>query len=163
VNLLSILIIFILLYYIIMLIILIFVLFLLPLATYSYFLNPLSTMMHGYNLFALTILFNGTSRQAPLSCSYCCCCADRVEGGIFHDCAVHDIDIVCWILGDFPVSVYTVAHAHNEDIAKLNDVDTVVISMKFRSGILAVIDLSRYAAYGYDQRVEVECACASSS
>ena len=78
-----------------------------------------------------------------------------VEGGIFHDCAVHDIDAICWILGDFPSSVYTVAHAHNETVAQLGDVDSVVISMKFRSGVLAVIDLSRYAAYGYDQRVEV--------
>jgi len=76
-------------------------------------------------------------------------------GGIFHDCAVHDIDMVCWIVGDFPSSIYTVAHAHVDVIRSLNDVDTVVISMKFRDGTLAIIDLSRFAAYGYDQRLEV--------
>ena len=76
-------------------------------------------------------------------------------GGIFHDCAVHDIDMVCWIVGDFPSSVYTVAHAHVDVIRSLYDVDTVVISMKFHDGTLAIIDLSRFAAYGYDQRLEV--------
>ena len=78
-----------------------------------------------------------------------------VAGGIFHDCAVHDIDMVCWIVGNFPSSVYVVAHAHIDVIRSLNDVDTVIISMKFRDGTLATIDLSRFAAYGYDQRVEV--------
>jgi len=78
-----------------------------------------------------------------------------VTGGIFHDCAVHDIDIICWIVGDYPTSVYTVAHAHVDVIRSLNDVDTVVISMTFRDGTLATIDLSRFAAYGYDQRLEV--------
>jgi len=76
-------------------------------------------------------------------------------GGIFHDCAVHDIDMICWIVGDYPTSVYTVAHAHIDVIRSLNDVDTVIITMKFRDGTLATIDLSRYAAYGYDQRLEV--------
>jgi len=75
--------------------------------------------------------------------------------GIFHDCAVHDIDTVCWVVGDFPTSVYAIAHAHVDMIRSCNDVDTVVISMKFRDGTLATIDLSRFAAYGYDQRVEV--------
>jgi len=78
-----------------------------------------------------------------------------VAGGIFHDCAVHDIDTICWVIGDYPTSVYTVAHAHIGVINSLNDVDTVVISMKFRDGTLATIDLSRFAAYGYDQRLEV--------
>ena len=25
-----------------------------------------------------------------------------ISGGIFHDCLVHDIDLICWILGAFP-------------------------------------------------------------
>jgi len=74
---------------------------------------------------------------------------------MFHDCAVHDIDMCCWMVGEFPVEVYAMAEAHIDDIRKLNDVDTVLISMRFPSGILATIDLSRFAAYGYDQRLEV--------
>jgi len=80
---------------------------------------------------------------------------DLTLGGIFHDCAVHDIDMVCWIVGNYPTSVYTIAHANVDAIKAVNDVDTVIISFKFEDGTLATIDLSRFAAYGYDQRVEV--------
>ena len=37
----------------------------------------------------------------------------------------------------------------------MNDVDTVAMTLKFPSGVLALIDLSRHATYGYDQRLEV--------
>lgn len=29
----------------------------------------------------------------------------RDSGGIFHDCMVHDIDMVTWVLGEYPVQV----------------------------------------------------------
>lgn len=91
------------------------------------------------------------SRDSPLpSTDYL-----RISGGMFHDCAVHDIDMVCWILGEFPVEVFVMAQSHIPDIRDLGDVDTVLISMRFPSKALASIDLSRHAVYGYDQRVEV--------
>ncbi|KAK2162120.1 hypothetical protein LSH36_103g00024 [Paralvinella palmiformis] len=80
------------------------------------------------------------------------------SGGMFRDCAVHDLDTVCWILGEYPNSVFVRATVHDEGIAGLNDVDTVAIVMTFPSGILALTDLSRHATYGYDQRVEVNGA-----
>lgn len=79
----------------------------------------------------------------------------KISGGIFHDCAVHDIDYICWILGEYPVSISSVAHANFDDVRELGDYDTVGIMMKFPTGILAMIDLSRQAVYGYDQRVEI--------
>uniref|UniRef100_A0A2P2I8T8 Inositol 2-dehydrogenase-like n=1 Tax=Hirondellea gigas TaxID=1518452 RepID=A0A2P2I8T8_9CRUS len=79
----------------------------------------------------------------------------RTSGGIFHDCIVHDIDIICHIVGEFPTKVVAAVHAFSEDIAAINDHDTVVVTMKFPSGVLAHIDVSRQAVYGYDQRVEV--------
>ncbi|KAG8178800.1 hypothetical protein JTE90_024662 [Oedothorax gibbosus] len=79
----------------------------------------------------------------------------KISGGIFHDCAVHDIDYICWVLGEYPVSVSAYAHSYFEDIRALEDHDTVAIMMKFPSGAIATIDLSRYAVYGYDQRVEI--------
>ncbi|XP_013412889.1 uncharacterized protein LOC106175433 isoform X2 [Lingula anatina] len=91
------------------------------------------------------------SRDSPLPpMSYL-----KISGGIFHDCAVHDIDVICWILHQYPVSVYAQGHAHIKAIAEMDDVDTVAITMKFPSGALAMIDLSRNASYGYDQRLEV--------
>ena len=40
-------------------------------------------------------------------------------------------------------------------IKKLNDYDTVMITMKSQSGVLIHINNSRRAVYGYDQRIEV--------
>jgi len=41
------------------------------------------------------------SRDSPLpSIEYL-----KISGGIFHDCLVHDIDIITWILGEYPDKV----------------------------------------------------------
>lgn len=91
------------------------------------------------------------SRDSPLpSINYL-----KTSGGIFHDCAVHDIDVVCWILEEFPILVIVQAHAFIPDIKEIDDYDTVIITLKFKSGALACIDLSRFSSYGYDQRIEV--------
>ncbi|XP_023238725.1 uncharacterized protein LOC111637468 [Centruroides sculpturatus] len=91
------------------------------------------------------------SRDSPLpSVSYL-----KTSGGIFHDCAVHDIDVICWILEEFPTSVIVQAHAFIPEIKEMGDYDTVGIMMKFESGAIACIDLSRFSCYGYDQRIEV--------
>jgi len=60
-----------------------------------------------------------------------------------------------WVLGEYPTQVFSHAHAFRKFIGDMGDVDTVSISMKFPSGALGQIDLSRLAVYGYDQRVEV--------
>jgi myo-inositol 2-dehydrogenase/D-chiro-inositol 1-dehydrogenase len=44
------------------------------------------------------------------------------------------------------------------ELAELNDIDTATISLKFADGTLGVIDNSRVAVYGYDQRLEVFCS-----
>ena len=43
----------------------------------------------------------------------------------------------------------------NPDFEAYDDVDTAVIQLRFANGALGVIDNSRQAVYGYDQRVEV--------
>jgi len=79
----------------------------------------------------------------------------RISGGFFHDCASHDLDVLRWITGEDPVEVFTYASTFRSEIKELNDVDTAVIALKFPSGILGNVDLSRKACYGYDQRIEV--------
>jgi myo-inositol 2-dehydrogenase/D-chiro-inositol 1-dehydrogenase len=79
----------------------------------------------------------------------------KISGKIFHDCGSHDFDLCRWITGEDPIEVSSYASAFNPDIKALNDWDTVVVTMKFPSGALGVVDLSRKAAYGYDQRIEV--------
>jgi len=79
----------------------------------------------------------------------------RTSNTIFHDCAVHDIDLACFVMQEFPTRVFSTATAHRKEIAEIDDYDTLTIQMTFPSGGMALTDISRFAAYGYDQRLEV--------
>lgn len=95
-------------------------------------------------------MLKSTARDSPLPpMEYL-----KISGGIFHDCAVHDIDLISWVLGEYPISVYTQATANVPGIKANGDVDCVAIILKFQSGIIGTIDLDRDAQYGYDQRLE---------
>jgi myo-inositol 2-dehydrogenase/D-chiro-inositol 1-dehydrogenase len=74
---------------------------------------------------------------------------------VFHDSAVHDIDILRWIAEDDPVEVYVNAQSFDPQVKAIQDWDLIVISLKFRSGVLGLIELSRISNCGYDQRMEV--------
>jgi len=79
----------------------------------------------------------------------------KISGGIFHDCGSHDIDLCRWITGEDPFEVFAAASCFNPEIKAIDDFDTIMITLKFPSGKIGSIDLSRKAAYGYDQRIEV--------
>lgn len=79
----------------------------------------------------------------------------KTSGGYFHDCGLHDVDLICWIMGEAPHTVFCLAHAFHSHIAEMDDVDTVGVIMKFSSGAIGQIDLSRESIYGYDHRIEV--------
>lgn len=80
----------------------------------------------------------------------------RVSGGIFMDMMIHDFDMARFLIGDEVEEMYTVAGVMvDPEIGKAGDLDTAVVVMRFRNGVIATIDNSRKAVYGYDQRVEV--------
>ena len=79
----------------------------------------------------------------------------KTSCGIFHDCIVHDLDMICHISREKPVEVFAMGTNFIEAIKQVGDLDTVLVSLKFASGLLATIDVSRKSVYGYDQRVEV--------
>jgi len=79
----------------------------------------------------------------------------RTSRGIFHDCVVHDFDLVCHVAGAPPEQVFAYGASLLPEIAALDDVDNVVVSLRFPSGLLASIDVSRQGPHGYDQRLEV--------
>jgi len=79
----------------------------------------------------------------------------KISGGIVFDCCSHDVDVLRWVTGEDPESVYTTATCFTPEIAELNDFDTVDMLLKFPSGVIGVIDVSRYSSCGYDQRIEV--------
>ncbi|MBI9101343.1 MAG: inositol 2-dehydrogenase [Spirochaetales bacterium] len=80
----------------------------------------------------------------------------KVSGGIFYDMLVHDFDVARFLSGSEVVEVYAAAAVRvDEEIGKAGDYDTAVVTLKFENGAIAVVDGSRKASYGYDQRVEV--------
>ncbi len=79
----------------------------------------------------------------------------NVSGGLFRDMMIHDFDLARWLLGEEPVEVYASGSCLvDAEIGEAGDVDTAAVTMKTASGRLAVIDNSRRASYGYDQRLE---------
>jgi myo-inositol 2-dehydrogenase/D-chiro-inositol 1-dehydrogenase len=80
----------------------------------------------------------------------------KSSGGIFVDMTIHDFDMARFLAGSEPVEIFAVGDALiNKEIMQYDDIDTAIITIKFENGAMAVIDNSRQAAYGYDQRVEV--------
>src|SRR6185369_1479587 len=80
----------------------------------------------------------------------------KVSGGIFLDMTIHDFDMVRFLSGSEAVEIYAIGDALVDPaIGKAGDVDTAIVTMRLKNGMLATIDNSRKAAYGYDQRVEV--------
>jgi len=79
-----------------------------------------------------------------------------VSGGIFLDMMIHDFDMARFLMGENITEVFaTGAVLIDKEIGKAGDVDSAIVQLKFESGALGVIDNSRKAVYGYDQRVEV--------
>jgi myo-inositol 2-dehydrogenase/D-chiro-inositol 1-dehydrogenase len=93
-----------------------------------------------------------TSRDpAPPSIDYV-----KVSGGIFMDMMIHDFDMARFQAGSEIVEVCALgAVLVDPKIGEAGDVDTAIVTLRFASGAIGVIDNSRKAAYGYDQRVEV--------
>jgi myo-inositol 2-dehydrogenase/D-chiro-inositol 1-dehydrogenase len=80
----------------------------------------------------------------------------RDSGGIFLDMTIHDFDMVRYLTGSEVEEVYAMgAVLVDPAIGEAGDIDTAVTTLKMANGALAVIENSRQAVYGYDQRVEV--------
>ena len=81
----------------------------------------------------------------------------KVSGGMFRDMTIHDFDLACFILQNDPiVEIFATGdRLFSEDAKEANDIDTSMITMKSKSGVLCHINNSRHASYGYDQRVEL--------
>ncbi len=79
----------------------------------------------------------------------------KVSGGIFLDMTIHDFDMVRFMSGEEVEEVYAIGGVLVDPaIGEAGDIDTAIITLKLKSGALAVIDNCRRATYGYDQRVE---------
>jgi myo-inositol 2-dehydrogenase/D-chiro-inositol 1-dehydrogenase len=80
----------------------------------------------------------------------------RDSGGMFLDMTIHDFDMVRFLSGSEVEEVQALgAVLIDPAIGEAGDVDSAVIVMRLANGALAVIENSRKAVYGYDQRIEV--------
>ena len=80
----------------------------------------------------------------------------KSSGGMFMDMTIHDFDMARFIVGSEVKEVFAYGAALVDPIFEdEGDIDTAVITLRFENGCLAVIDNSRSAAYGYDQRLEL--------
>jgi myo-inositol 2-dehydrogenase/D-chiro-inositol 1-dehydrogenase len=69
---------------------------------------------------------------------------------------IHDFDIFRWILDDEALSLHATGSCLTDQaIAGVGDIDSTAVTIRTRRGLLAQINTSRRAAYGYDQRFEV--------
>lgn len=78
------------------------------------------------------------------------------SGGLFRDMTIHDFDMARYVVGAEVTEVYARGAVRLvPELAELGDIDTAVVTLVHANGCLTVIDNSRQATYGYDQRVEV--------
>lgn len=80
----------------------------------------------------------------------------EVSGGIFRDMTIHDFDLARFMLGEEVTEVAATGSRLVDPalMERCGDYDTVTVVMKTASGKQAIINNSRRAVYGYDQRVE---------
>lgn len=80
----------------------------------------------------------------------------KTSGGMFMDFSIHDLDMARFIMNKQVVEVYAKGMVFmDKAIEATGDIDTALITLTFEDGSYAVIDNSRKAVYGYDQRLEI--------
>jgi len=78
------------------------------------------------------------------------------SGGLFLDMTIHDFDMARFVVDKEITEVYAKgAVLVDPAIGEAGDIDTAVVILTYTDGTMRLIDNSREAAYGYDQRVEV--------
>jgi myo-inositol 2-dehydrogenase/D-chiro-inositol 1-dehydrogenase len=79
----------------------------------------------------------------------------RDTWSIFSDTLVHDFDVLRWLAGSEPRSIFAMSAALNEPFRTTQARDTAVVTVTFENGALGTADSSFWAPYGYDVRAEV--------
>lgn len=78
------------------------------------------------------------------------------SGGLFLDMMIHDIDLLHFLTDGEVAEVHAYgACLIDPAFAEFGDVDTAIVTIKMKNGVLATIENSRISASGYDQRTEV--------
>ena len=80
----------------------------------------------------------------------------RTSGGLFAEKGAHFYDLARWFTREHPVELFAMGSVLvNAAFADIGEADTAMITMRMPSGTLCQFDFSWRAAYGQDERVEV--------
>jgi myo-inositol 2-dehydrogenase/D-chiro-inositol 1-dehydrogenase len=80
----------------------------------------------------------------------------ETSGGLYRDMTIHNFDCVRWLMGEEAREVFAMGSALvSPVIRELDDIDTSIVSLRFASDGLGVIDNSRRSGFGYDVRTEI--------
>jgi myo-inositol 2-dehydrogenase/D-chiro-inositol 1-dehydrogenase len=79
------------------------------------------------------------------------------SGGLFLDCAIHDADLLRWLLDAAePVRVSAAGSRRMyPDLAACDDIDTGVVTIEFDTGVIGTISVSRTSHRGYEAALQV--------
>jgi inositol 2-dehydrogenase len=77
------------------------------------------------------------------------------SGGLFLDMGIHDFDLARWFMGDVE-SVHSVAGVlAYPEMKPIGDFDNAIASLRFASGCIGAVTLSRNGIYGYGIHTEI--------
>jgi scyllo-inositol 2-dehydrogenase (NAD+) len=80
----------------------------------------------------------------------------NVNGTLFSDAAIHDFDLVRWLMGDEVVAVHCFAGLLAcPELAEFNDIDACLVNLRLARGGIGNVEAFRKATYGYDIRTEI--------
>jgi myo-inositol 2-dehydrogenase/D-chiro-inositol 1-dehydrogenase len=72
------------------------------------------------------------------------------------DMMIHDFDMARYLIGAEVEEIYALGGVMVDPaIGAVGDIDTAIVTPRYKNGVIGTIDNSRQAVYGYDQRVEV--------
>ena len=80
----------------------------------------------------------------------------NVNGTLFSDAAIHDFDLVRWLMGDEVVAVHCFAGLLAcPELAEFNDIDACLVNLRLARGGIGNVEAFRKSTYGYDIRTEI--------
>jgi inositol 2-dehydrogenase len=78
------------------------------------------------------------------------------SGGLIVDMAIHDFDLARWLMDSEVARVSAEGTLMVCDtLREVGDIDNAVVNLRFTSGAIGNVEISRNAFYGYDIRTEV--------
>jgi scyllo-inositol 2-dehydrogenase (NAD+) len=78
------------------------------------------------------------------------------NGTLFSDAAIHDFDLVRWLMDDEVVAVHSFAGlVACPQLAEFDDIDACLVNLRLKRGGMGNVEAFRKASYGYDIRTEI--------